>query len=251
MTGEEIKEILDLHKKWLDGEEGGVRANLSEAYLRGADLHGANLRKADLSGANLIGADLCRANLVGANLIGAELCIAYLCGADLREADMSEAILVGANLLEADLMEANLSRAYLHGAKLHGANLHGAKNLEKAVDFFCPMRCPETGSFTAYKKAVMGNLYEFVIIQLTIPASAKRSSATGEKCRASQAKVEKFYDLKGKVLDIEQVFSIHDTEFVYKIGKTVKPTKPFCEDRWDECASGIHFYMNFDEAVRY
>ena len=96
----------------------------------------------------------------------------------------------------------------------------------------------------------MGNL-EFVIIQLTIPASAKRSSATGEKCRASQAKVENFYDLTGKVMNIEQVFSIHDREFVYEIGKVVEPTEAFCEDRWNECASGIHFYMNFDEAVRY
>ena len=53
MTSEEIKDVLDLHKKWLNNEQGGERAD-----LRGADLSGADLREADLSGANLRGADL-------------------------------------------------------------------------------------------------------------------------------------------------------------------------------------------------
>ena len=33
MTSEEIKKVLDLHQKWLNEEEGGVRANLSGANL--------------------------------------------------------------------------------------------------------------------------------------------------------------------------------------------------------------------------
>ena len=33
MTSEEIKKVLDLHQKWLNEEEGGVRANLSGADL--------------------------------------------------------------------------------------------------------------------------------------------------------------------------------------------------------------------------
>lgn len=290
MTSEEIKEILELHKKWLSCEEGGERANLSEvdlhgvnlreadlseANLCGADLHDTDLYGADLYGANLCGANLCGANLIRAGLHDADLHRADLCGADLNGAELFKANLWRADLVEANLCRANLSAAYLceanlrradlhranlygadlceanlNGADLHGANLHGAKNLEKAINFLFPIRCPKTGSFTAYKKAVMGNL-EFVIIQLTIPATAKRFSATGEKCRASQAKVEKFYDLDGNVIDIEQVFSLHDREFVYEIGKVVEPTEPFCEDRWNECASGIHFYMNFEEAVRF
>ena len=47
MSSEEIKKVLDLHKKWLN-EQGGERADLSEA-----DLCWANLRGADLSGADL------------------------------------------------------------------------------------------------------------------------------------------------------------------------------------------------------
>ena len=58
MTSEEIKKVLDLHKKWLNDEEGGARA-----ALRGADLCKANLSGADLRGADLRGADLREADL--------------------------------------------------------------------------------------------------------------------------------------------------------------------------------------------
>ena len=39
----DLKQILELHKKWLNNEDGGKRANLSDANLSGADLSGANL----------------------------------------------------------------------------------------------------------------------------------------------------------------------------------------------------------------
>lgn len=53
MTAEKLVEILEKHKRWLNDEEGGERADLFNA-----DLNHANLRYADLSSANLYGADL-------------------------------------------------------------------------------------------------------------------------------------------------------------------------------------------------
>ena len=84
----DLKQILELHKKWLNYEDGGKRADLRGADLRGADLRGADLRDADLSGAYLSGAYLRGADLRGADLSGA----------DLRDADLSGADLSGANL---------------------------------------------------------------------------------------------------------------------------------------------------------
>ena len=62
-TQEELKEILELHQKWLN-DKGGIRANLSNNDLYGADLYGANLRNANLCNANLKGANLKDANLL-------------------------------------------------------------------------------------------------------------------------------------------------------------------------------------------
>ena len=102
------------------------RANLSGAYLYGANLSRANLYGANLSRANLSGADLADANLSGADLADANLSGAYLSGAYLYGANLSRANLYGANLSGADLADANLSGAYLSGAYLSGANLSGA-----------------------------------------------------------------------------------------------------------------------------
>lgn len=48
MTQKELKMILDKHKKWLNNEEGGEKANLRWANLCRADLSWADLRWADL-----------------------------------------------------------------------------------------------------------------------------------------------------------------------------------------------------------
>ncbi len=101
MDANELKSVLEKHKKWLNNEDGGKRADLYNTDLRGADLsvanliganlRGADLSRADLSVANLIGADLIGANLSGANLIRADLSVADLRGADLRGADIDYA----------------------------------------------------------------------------------------------------------------------------------------------------------------
>lgn len=116
-----------------------------------------------------------------------------------------------------------------------------------------PLVCPSHGSFTAFKKVYTKD-GDPIIAKLTIPAKAKRSSGTGRKCRASEAKVMGFYDLKGKRLSKETVpyaCSIYAKRFRYYAGKTVRPKNVFEKDRWEECASGIHFFITFQEAVEY
>ena len=53
MSPEQLKEILDNHKMWIAGKEGGKRADLRFADLEDADLRNAALEGADLEGANL------------------------------------------------------------------------------------------------------------------------------------------------------------------------------------------------------
>ena len=78
ITYEELKIILEKHKRWINGEDGGERANLRESNLSGADL-----RLSDLSGADLSGANLRESNLSGANMIKSDLdfsCLPLWCG---------------------------------------------------------------------------------------------------------------------------------------------------------------------------
>ena len=100
MNKDELKSILEQHWLWVrgNGGNGGKRANLRDADLKGANLPCANLRDADLKGANLRDADLPFANLRGADLRGADLRGADLQRADLRGADLRGANLRGANL---------------------------------------------------------------------------------------------------------------------------------------------------------
>lgn len=111
MTTEELMSILDLHKKWLNNEDGGERAD-----LRYANLQDVLLRGKSLQGANLYGADLRSAYLRGTNLQGA----------DLRYANLQDIDLQRTNLASADLHWSNLQDSYLQGANLQGANFSGA-----------------------------------------------------------------------------------------------------------------------------
>ena len=226
-------------------------ANLCDANLRGADLRDANLRDADLCGANLCGADLrganlCGANLRDANLRGADLCGANLCGADLCGADLCGADLRGANLRGADLRDTDLCDADLRGANLRGADLRGANlrdaNLRDAKG--CYLSCPTEGSFIGWKK-VSGH-----IVKLRIPEDARRSSATGHKCRCDKAYVMEIQNMDGTKATEDTVRSDHDKNFVYTVGATVE-VPDFGDNRWSECAPGIHFFIDRRAAVEY
>ena len=238
ITNEKLKEILESHKRWIAGFPDGKRADLSEANLSKAYLSGANLSRANLLRADLSKAYLSGANLSGANLLRADLSEAYLSGADLR----------GANLIKADLWRAYLSGAslkgaYLSGADLRGANLSGA-NLSGA-NLNCPMVCPEEGSFIGFKKCRCD-----LVVKLKITKDSLRSSATDRKCRCSKAIVISITNVDGSETDKTTAYSRFDSNFSYTVGETVE-VKNFDTDRWNECAPGIHFFLTRQEAVDY
>ena len=279
ITREDLNVILEKHKRWLitNGEDGEradlsytdlqgfnlTKVNLSHAGLTGSDLSAANLCRANLSYANLSGADLYCADLKYANLSAANLecsnlsCSNLLC-ADLRVVDLPNANLSCANLICACLTGADLHGANLTGADLSAANLSGADADLRVADLRLanlqntdltdvknfpniPMACPETGSFTGWTYA--GGY----IVKLEIPADAKRSSGTGNKCRCNKAKVLSIENYDGTPVDVE-VHSNYDPNIIYRFGETVT-VDDFDNNRFNECAPGIHFYMNRDVAV--
>lgn len=240
-----LEDILDKHALWVKGESSGKRAYLNDANLSHVYLSGANLRDAYLSGADLRYANLRGANLRYAYLRGADLSHANLSGADLRGADLSYTDLSSANLSGADLRDAylnsaDLSRSNLSGVDLSGVYLRGANNI------YIPLACPEKGSFIGFKKVSNGEQ----IVELFIPTDAKRSSSTGRKCRCNKAKVISITNIDGSSCELTTVRSSYDSNFMYTVGEYVE-VKNFDDNRWNECAPGIHFFITREEAVRY
>ena len=194
--------------------------------LHGADLRGANLRYADLRGAYLGGADLRDANLSDANLSCADLSYAdlrgaYLGGVDLRYADLSHADLSDANHVQLSIAKTSI--------------------------------LPDEGDIIGWKKAWTDDTMppKSVIVKLLIPSDAQRSNATGRKCRASTARVLDLQDKQGNSLPSDTTaYSGYDTDFTYKKGETVH-VEDFDTNRWNECATGIHFFITRIEAVEY
>ncbi len=241
MNTQEIKQVLEKHRQWLNSEEGGERAylrgaDLQRADLRGADLQRADLRGVDLQGADLQRADLQRADLRGVDLRGADLQGAYLRGVDLRGADLRGAYLQRADLQRADLRGADLQGAYLQRADLQRADLRGADlrgaDLQRA--YLAPFaNCPEEGDFVGWKKLNNGT-----VAKLLIPAEAKRTSAMiGRKCRAEFVKV-----LEGDGYD-QRTGMLH-----YSPGEIVRPDG-YDDDIRVECTKGIHFFITKQEAI--
>jgi len=132
------------------------------------------------------------------------------------------------------------------------------------------MACPEKGDYIGFKKALIltddkgknvitqcqKHKYtgavnvNYVIVELRIPADAKRSSATTNKCRASKATVISITSIDGKK-KYKKALAARDRVFTYEVNKTVTPCNGFDENRWHECAPGIHHFLTRREAIDY
>jgi len=114
-----------------------------------------------------------------------------------------------------------------------------------------PLVCPEQGAFIGYKIGLTLNEYSSLIpciIKLSIPEDAKRSSAYGNKCRCDKAKVLDIRTFGGQ--KVKSAISQYNPDFIYEIDKEVS-VPDFDENRWHECAPGIHFFMSEKEVLDY
>ena len=168
-------------------------------------------------------------------------------GVNFVNRDLREANFKNCNLCGSDFRGSNLSGANIEGANLFGCNLENTilDNIkyDDKTEYF-KMRCPTEGAFIGYKKCFNQRL-----VQLLIPADAKRTSATFNSCRCNKAKV-----LLIKSIDSSQYFeeatSYVDENFIYRVGEWVI-AENFNENRWVDSTTGIHFFMIREEAIGY
>lgn len=279
MSQKELDNIITKHEKWLSGDPDGERAVLSGYMFDRLDLSSRNLRHSriihcyfrmcDITKSSLQDSDLTESAFKFCDLSYAKMgmCSMYKIVAkvsdfnhcELDKSDMSFGIFAGCSLVDSSIRNCNLSHTGFFDCSINlcdfgHSDMSGCKFQSCDIVNICvsdvvnfphiPMTCPEKGSFTAWKKA--GDY----IVKLQIPEDARRSSATGRKCRCDKALVVAIEDIYSTQSDVKEVTSDYDKKFVYRVGETV--TEPaFYDNRFRECASGIHFFMTRQEAVEY
>jgi len=166
--------------------------------------------------------------------------IVWMCRNQMGRRNMTDVQL--SKLLQEEYDAQKMTGSF-HGNQFTGDGPKDPDHMWNASTAFYPLQCPESGAYTAYKKA------QGLIVELEIPADALRSSSTSRKCRASKAKVISITDVDGNPA-VEQVESDYDKFFIYVVGQTIE-VKNFDINRWNECAPGIHHFITRDEAVKY
>jgi len=124
ITPEQLQEILEGHRRWLESEE-FRQWNLAiqpdkQKYVNGR----ADLSWADLTGAKLEGAKLLEANLTEAKFFTA----------NLTEANLSDTIISGARLDGASFLRADLTNAVLVGGESENEQETDQKQEQKERD---------------------------------------------------------------------------------------------------------------------
>ena len=244
-----------------------IKANLKDASFYSAEMQCAQLEDCCLENADFARAYLGMAKLDGSDLSYANFNWAVAKSASLENtncyrtvftyANLSYSFFQGAKIFSASFESANLSNSTFFKANIKnpyfsGTNLSNTCFMEATLEDvrynnitgFYALQCPEEGSFIGFKKGSCGE-----IIKLLIPEDAKRSSSTSRKCRCSKAKVLSITNIDG-TKEYKIASSGYDSNFEYVVGEMVE-VDDFDENRWNECSTGIHFFITREEAVRY
>lgn len=224
-----------------------------DKLLNGRNKERLNVQHSLFENLDLSGYDLTKINFAHSDF--RNVCLA---GANLEESSLYHTMfspgcsLKGANLRNVNLSESlfrycDFSYTNMEGANLYCSNFEYSDmthiRVNKDTKYY-EMRCPKEGAFLGYKRCLNESL-----VQLLIPADAKRSSATANSCRCSKAKVLsiKNFDNTRK---LDMAWSVVDEDFVYRVGEYVEVDN-FNEDRWMDSTTGIHFWMTREEAYNY
>lgn len=230
LSSKELKEELEKRK-------GDHLLPLREIFVENVDLSGWNMDHVDFSLSTFRNVCFDGASLKGSSIENSLFDQCTFRGTCFENADMR-----GAAMRYDDLSGADIRGANLFSAVLEHADLTGIVSDENTK--FFRLYCPEKGAFLGYKKCFNNRL-----VQLLIPADAKRTSATLNSCRCNKAKVLtiKSFDYSE---EYDEAWSLVDENFVYRRGQWVE-VKNFDEDRWNDSTTGIHFWLTREEAKAY
>lgn len=295
-----LKELIDIHDKWLRSAENYVNPPVK---LANVDLSGVNLESVNFSHMVMTDVNFEGSNLRNAYLVYSTMNRVNFDNTCLSSAKMGSTLQNTTSFNNADLSVADLQYVYMCFTSFDNTNLYGVNfdsavinqsrfyhskckevsfvdaqifdstfkytSLESAIVSYktrwvnidindesminynaCSLACPSHGSFIAWKFARLRDNSDRILVKLEIPEDAQRSSSTTNMCRASKAKVLEVENLCGdKLSDDIEIVSDFDPEFTYKVGDIIEPDRPFDNNRWHGCASGIHFFIDKRDAI--
>lgn len=165
-------------------------------------------------------------------------------------------------------MSTNLTKQQLESGKLGGTHV-----VKEPIQGFKRIQCDCDPVLGLFLNTDTKNIAS--IATLEIPPGAKiirahsfyedryvggETDYVSNKLRANKAvvkNIEPKYDNSQKINNLFSTikncvcYSLYDKEFKYEIGQTVTPKKDFNSDSSRECESGIHFFLDKDEAKDY
>lgn len=138
-----INEVMQDHKKWLEGKKNGIRLtskvikdnriNLRAVFLNKFTFEKANIPRTDFSFSNMAGVNFKGANLHGSSFSNVDALEANFSHANLKNSSLSGR-LTGVDLSYANVVGASIDPTTLYNGNLVGTKAKGTR-IEKMVGF--------------------------------------------------------------------------------------------------------------------
>jgi hypothetical protein len=253
---DEVDEIIRKHHAWLQGN-GGECADFSDCTIENILFNGVFLNEATFAGAVIKNCEFVDVRMHSTAIHTAIVDTVHFRNSDLSYANFHDTYFTKTTFDSCRICKTVFSDAYFHSCNFSdtvGEPILTDAGVDSSTIPFVPSVCPTDGAFIGWKKSKNGS-----IIKLLVPEDAKRCSGTSRKCRCDRAIVLEFQELDGTpITDIPRLASWYEPSFIYEVGKEIRSYDAmrsdeygFDEDRFRTCSSGIHFFIDRQEAVNF
>lgn len=224
--------------KALSEKKPGERLDLSRRFIHDVDLSGEDLSNIDFSCTRFE-----RVNLENTNFDGDDVSRCFFVDCPMHGVKITNADASDASFRSLDLSDADFSGTNVYYAAFEFSNLEGIKTNEKTKWFGDAV--PKEGAFICWKVGA-----ENRVIQMLVPADAKRTCTTSEAGRAERVKVLSITNPE-RTIDYSWATAMVDDQFIYEVGKFKEPDNGFYENDWLDDSPGIHFFIDREMAIAF
>lgn len=222
----------------IEGRARGVRLDLSRRSVSDLDLSGRDLSNIDFSCTRFE-----RVNFDGADMDRCDVRRCFFVDSSFRHVKLTYANAQDSSFRGIDLSGSDFSGTDFYYAGLEFSNMDGIITDEKTR--WLGTGVPKSGPFIAWKVGGNGR-----VIEMLVPAAARRTCATSEAGRCEYAKVLSITD-REMTRNFTWENAMVDDDFLYEVGKMVYPANGFDPYPWMSDAAGIHFFTDRGMAIAF